>query len=196
HALAHELLRLVVPRGTCRRVHLVRHDREVEGRALAGLALGPDPPAHQLAQALADGEPEARAAVSAGRRGVDLAEDLEQTVEPSGGNTDAGVADGEVNLMARAVHLASRHGDPDVTRRGEPDRVAEEVDEDLAEMPGVAHDPRGGRLVHRVRELEIRAHDPGRDELQRVLDARRELEGRLLELELAGFDLREVEDLV
>ena len=63
-------------------------------------------------------------------------------------------------------------------------------------MPGVAHDPRGGRLVHRVRELEIRAHDPGRDELQRVLDARRELEGRLLELELAGFDLREVEDLV
>src|SRR5207249_3151158 len=56
-------------------------DGEVKRRALAGLALDPDAPAHQLTQTLADGQAEAGPAVAARRRHVDLAERLEEAVE-------------------------------------------------------------------------------------------------------------------
>jgi hypothetical protein len=56
-------------------------DGEVEGGALPDLALHPDRPAHQLAQPLADRKAQARAAIPAGGRGVDLAEGFEQAAQ-------------------------------------------------------------------------------------------------------------------
>src|SRR5438552_2143894 len=51
----------------------------MERRALSRLALRPDPPAHELTQALADDQPQAGAAISAGRRGIDLAHVFEKS---------------------------------------------------------------------------------------------------------------------
>jgi len=57
-------------------------DGEMKGRANSWLAADPHRPAHQLSQALADGQPEASAPVAPGRRGIHLAEGLEQAIHP------------------------------------------------------------------------------------------------------------------
>src|SRR4030095_10657092 len=72
---------------------------EGEGRPLADLALHPDGPAHHLGEALADGKAEAGAAVAACRRGVQLAERLEESVHAVGRDADAGVPDREVERV-------------------------------------------------------------------------------------------------
>ena len=64
---------------------------KVDALARHAAALDPDASAHQLDQALADGQPEAGAAVAPRGRGVDLAEGLEQPVLAVGRDADAGV---------------------------------------------------------------------------------------------------------
>ena len=88
-------------RGLRRRFGL---DRENKGRALAGLALGPDAAAHELGQPLADGESESGAAVFARGRGVDLAERPEQPVGAVVGDTDARVLHAEFQDNPAGVH--------------------------------------------------------------------------------------------
>ena len=74
-------------------------DREQERRSLArSLALRPHMPAHELAQALADREAQARAAVLARRGRVRLRERLEQPAHRIVRQADPGVADGEGQL--------------------------------------------------------------------------------------------------
>src|SRR5205823_9734054 len=57
-------------------------DGEMKGRTNSWLAADPHAPAHQLSQALADGQPEACTPVASGRRGIHLAERLEQASHP------------------------------------------------------------------------------------------------------------------
>src|SRR5439155_3422711 len=166
----------------------------MERRALSRLALRPDPPAHELTQALADDQPQAGAAISAGRRGIDLAEDFEETIEPVLRDSDAGVSDAEVDLVPCPLEPPGRYAHPDLARRRELDAVGQEVHEDLAQASDVADDQHRGRLLQRVRQLDVRARDFRRRELQRFLDAGHEIERRLLQLELSRLDLREVED--
>src|SRR3989442_8267782 len=168
----------------------------MERRALSGLALRPDPPTHELTQALADDQSQAGAAISAGRRGIDLAEDFEETIEPVLRDSDAGVSSPELNLVPCPPEPPGRYGPPDLARRRELDAVGREVHEDLAQASDVADDQRRGRLLQRVRQLDVGARDFRGRELQRFLDAGHEIERRLLELELSRLDLREVEDLV
>src|SRR5207245_9132545 len=99
-SLARQLRLRPVGGATFRSLDLVGDDREMERRALSRLALRPDPPAHELTQALADDQPQAGAAISAGRRGIDLAEDFEQTIEPVLRDFAAGVSDAAVVLVA------------------------------------------------------------------------------------------------
>src|SRR2546426_8358196 len=167
----------------------------MERRALSRLALRQDPPAHELTQALADDQPQAGAAISAGRRGIDLAEDFEETIEPVLRDSDAGVSDAEVDLVPCPLEPSGRHGPPHLARRRKLDAVGQEVHEDLAEASDVADDQHRGRLLQRIRQLDVRARDFRRRELQRFLDAGHEIERRLLQLELSRLDLREVEDL-
>src|SRR6185436_13828644 len=65
-----------------------RLDREREAAALARRALDPDPAAEHFSQAAADRQAETGAAVLPRRRGVDLAERLEQPIEPVFGDAD------------------------------------------------------------------------------------------------------------
>ena len=82
-----------------------RLDGEVENRPC--LALDPHRPAHHLAQALADREAQTGATIAAGRRGVHLAEGLEEPVDSLLRDADARVPDGEVQLVClRAPVLA------------------------------------------------------------------------------------------
>ena len=125
-------------------------DREVERAALArdAGALRRQRAVHQLGEAAADREPEARAAVPARDRGVHLAERLEEPAHPLRRNADAGVADVDRDLPAVAAAPPRRPLDRDVRRDhdlaggGELDRVRQQVEDDLANPTRVADDRR------------------------------------------------------
>ena len=97
HALAFEL-RLAEARIGGLRGCLGRFgaDRQVERGSDTRLALHFDRSAHQLDEALRDRQAEPGAAVAAGRRGIDLAERLEEPVHPVLRDPDAGVSNREL----------------------------------------------------------------------------------------------------
>ena len=141
-----------------------RPDREAELAAVAHLARDPDPAAHQLGQALADRQPQAGAAVAARGRGVDLAERLEQPVQPVRRDADAGVADREGQLVKRrrAVEAAGAHREDDLAPLGELDGVGEQVEQDLAQPRHVADDGGGGPVADARRPGRAPSRRPGR----------------------------------
>ena len=51
-------------------------------------------------------------------------------------------------------------------------------------------------VVHLVGQVELLLRRLGGQQVERVLDAGAQVEGSALQFELAGFDLREVEDVV
>ena len=111
HALADEL-RLRSLREGCRTVGNQLElgsgafDGEVDGRAFAQLTLDPHPSAHELAEAFADGQAEPGASILTGGRGIDLAEGTKQQRNLVGGNADAGIADGKVQLPRSGRELS------------------------------------------------------------------------------------------
>ena len=96
-------------------------------------------------QPLADRQAQAGAAVAAGGRRVGLAERLEQPVELGRRDADAGVADRESRIAARA-RLEPRRpaavrppSTDDLAGLGELERVAHQVEQHLAQRGRVAH---------------------------------------------------------
>ena len=168
----------------------------MKGRTLAELAVDPDAPAHQLAQALADGQTEPGAAVPARRRGVDLTERFEETVEPLGRDAHARVADREVELPPSALERRRVHGDANLPGVGEFHRIAKKVHEDLAQAAGVRREHAGGRRLDEARELDTLFLRLRGDELQGFLETAGERARLFLEVELARLDLGEVQDVV
>ena len=166
-------------------------------RAAALLALDRDRPAHQLDEALRDGEAEAGPAEPARRRRVDLAERREQPVHPVRWDPDPGVA----HRRARAGRSRIRVGSASTRTTtspavGELDRVREQVQQHLAEAGLVAEDPGGRVLVDQTAELDPLLPGARRDDVQRPLHALTQVERLAFEVELAGLDLRVVEDVV
>ena len=91
---------------------------------------------------------------------------------------------------------STRHAHADRPQCGELHGVAEEVEEHLADPAGIALDHL--RHVGRGKATELEALLAGRlgDEVERVLEDRADVEVHRLERQLAGLDLREVEDVV
>ena len=162
------------------------------------LARDADPPAHQLGQPLADRQTQTGAAVAARGRGVDLAERLEQAVEPVRRDADAGVADREGQLVkgSRVLDTVRAHREHDLAPLGELHRVREQVQEDLAQARHVADDGGGSAVAEQIGQVEALLGGPGRHEVERPLDALAQIERLRLQLEPPGLDLREVEDVV
>ncbi len=179
--------------------------REPEGAALAvdAGALGHDRAVHQLRQAAADGQAEARAAVAPRDRQVALAERLEEADHALRRDADAGVLDLGHDLPAgrsgpsRAPgQLVARDAQHDLAALGELDGVGEHVEDDLAEASGVAGDRARQVVVEGVGQLDALGRRRRGQDVERALDALAEREGLRLELDLAGLDLGEVEDVV
>ena len=160
------------------------------------LALDADAPAHQLHQAAADGQAEAGAAEAARHGRIHLAERLEQPLHVLRGDADAGVVHGEIQVHPRGMPRQRPHRDADLAPRGEFHGVADEVDQHLPQARRItAHDSRCalGDLVEQVDLLLRRARG---QEVERALEAVAQGEFGVLELEPAGLDLGEVEDVV
>ncbi len=148
---------------------------------------------HPLDDAAGDGEAEAGAAVTPAELAVALLEFLEQARHAVFGDAWTGVVNREREHAAAA--LLDDH--PDAAGLGELHRVAGEVDEDLAQP--VAGRRRRARGTSGATKAAISMPLPwafGSKELDHALDHGTDVEGLGQEVDPAGLDLREVEDLV
>ena len=154
--------------------------------------------AHHLGQTLADREPQAGPPVFPCRGGVELAERLEQAADPVRRDADAGVPDGEGQLVdrARGVEVLRRHRQHHFARLGELQGIAEEVQENLPQSGDVAHDRRRRIVGNRVGEIEPLLSRSCRYEVQRCLHTFAEVERLGLEVHPPRLDLTEVQHVV
>ncbi len=171
----------------------LRLQREGEHAPLPRLALDRAIAAQQDRDALGDRETEACTTEAPRDRAVRLLERAEQVRELLGRDADAGVSNLEVRAFALGlVGDAQLHRAP----LGELDRIAEQVHDRLADARRIREHLRGDRRREGDFErdaLLVRAHAHERRDLRDdVHETRRDP----LHIEPAGFDLRQVEDVV
>jgi hypothetical protein len=143
-----------------------------------------------------DGESEAGAAEVARGRSVDLAERLKQQVKLSLGYADSGVAHFEAQERLFLIFAEFVDLDGDFTALGELNRIADQIQEHLAQASGVAAQTLRHLGIDRQGQGE--ALGPGRfeKEVDRSFDRRGKLEVDLLESYLAGRQLGEIQNFV
>jgi hypothetical protein len=168
----------------------------VERAAPADLALEPDPTRHALDQAPGDREPQSGSTEPPCGRGIRLSEGVEDEPAFVVGNADACVLHGDIqrHRLRRDRFGVDTHRD--LAPLGELDRVADQIEDDLADSPGVADQivrDIGPDLVH---ELEPLGVGERRERLEHLAERLAQAEGHGLQLEPAGLDLGEVEDVV
>ena len=140
--------------------------------------------------------PEAGAAVPAGGRGVGLREGLEEPVLRGRVEADPGVADLHPHQRPRRRAAGEVDGDDDLSLGGELDRVGDQVEQDLADPARVAAEQGrdvGGDVGQQVEP--VRAGVEG-GRLRHVVDHLGQRERHGLQLDPAGLDLGEVQDVV
>ena len=169
---------------------------EPERAARSGDALDADRASHHLHESLGDREPQTRPSVPACRRAVGLRKGLEQPLAVLGRDADAGVGDRKANQGVVIGLLDEGAVHDDFATLGELHRVADEIREDLPQTSGVASHPRREVRVRQVRELQALSVGAFGEQLEHVLHRDAELEVGLLEVELAGLYLGEVQDVV
>ena len=171
-----------------------RGQADGEGRALAELALDGDIAAHHLAETAADRESEPRAAVLARGGRIGLHEFLEQPADLLGRHPDAGVGDRHRDLCASPVRDAC-HFDRDVATLRELVGVAHEIEQRLADARLVGmHVADVRRAMDDDFVAVLGCHRP--DRRNHVVHQRADREALDVQVHSAGFDLREVEDVV
>ncbi len=169
--------------------------RNPEGAALAQFAVDADLPAHQLDEQLADGQAEAGAAILARGRRIGLGEFFKDFRPLVGGQADAGVGHRQAQ-MTQIAFFADLHVDHDVPARGELDRIRKQVGDDLPHARGIAlHAARGRRRImhHQLQALVARIDAL---HLRHGFDFMQQVERDRFELQLARFDLGEIEDVI
>ncbi len=162
-----------------------------EGAARSLAARHHDGAAEELGEGSGDREAEAGAAEAAGRGGVGLGEALEQPADLLGVHADSGIADREVQDRVRVAC----HRKADAAVLGELRRVAQEIDQALAQLGHIGMrraDILGDRQVEGVALLGDQALDGGGD-LGHHLGHRKVLR---VDLDALGLDLGQVEDVV
>ena len=169
-----------------------------EGAASSRRRSPRDLAAHQGHQPRGDRQAQARAAVLPRGRGVGLLEGAEDLLLLVARDADAGVADREAAGRPRprrrfAVGLdAHDHLAP----VGELDRVADQVDQHLAQPARVADQGVGHVRLDVPGQLQPLAVGPQGQGPQGVAQRVRKREVGRVQLQLAGLDLGEVEDVV
>src|SRR5207249_159372 len=106
--------------------------------------------------------------------------------------------DREGQLVERGlvVEATRGHREHDLAPFRELDRVREQVQQNLAQARHVTGDARRRVLTNQVRQVDALLRRARGDQVERALDAFPHVERLRLQLELAGLDLGEVEDVV
>ena len=177
-------------------VVLLEDDVKEKLTTLARLAGNTDGPAHHRDQAGRDREPQSGAAELPGRRTIRLGEGIEDRTDLGLGNADASVANAEpkTNIVLPPAGLV--HTDHHLSLLGEFDGVADQICENLPQPPGVADHPVGDQRRDVTGKFQSLLVGPQRQGLEQVPDRVPKRERRRVEVELAGLDLRKIEDVV
>ena len=174
----------------------VQGQAEVEMAAFPHLAFDLDAPTHELHQATGDGQTQPGATVMTGRRGVGLAEGVEDVGEVLGGNTDAAVA----HPKAQGHRAWRAGGDGDVHHHlaalGELDGIARQIEQYLAQAQGIAHQAPGHLLRDVTDELKAALMGPEGQHPQGLGQGLARIKAQMLDGHLAGLDLRKIQDIV
>lgn len=115
---------------------------DAEGGAAAEFAMDGDGATEGIHEAANDGQAQAATAEAAGGGGIGLDEGVKEAGDFAGFDAEAGVVDGEGDLVFVAL---GGDAEVDVAGFGELDGVAEDVEQELAEALGVTED-RGGDI--------------------------------------------------
>jgi hypothetical protein len=167
-----------------------------EAAAYADLAVDTALAAHQFDQLTGDGQAEPRSAVLAGGGRVGLGEGVEDACRLFSIEADSGVVHLQVKSCRVPLGWIDCRGDHDQAVGREFDGIPEQVGEHLTDPARVAtHD--GGHVVadggHQLQSFGVGLAG---EQLGHVLDQRGDIEVDVLEIEAAGLDLGEVEDVV
>ena len=191
--------------------------RKAEDRTFSGFALDLDRPPHEPDQAFADRQPESGTAVLARGRCVDLAESVEQAVDFLRRDADTGVANGELDRDIATAFVAgvfagvvawagagggagSRTRHPavhvDLALIGELHRVADQIDQHLAQTRHVAVNSTRHVRLDVVDQLDTLLAGALADQVERILDHAGDVERFVLKLHATRFDLGKIQDVV
>ena len=170
--------------------------RDSEGAALARRTLDTDAAAHQLDEAAGDRQTEAGTAKSARGGAVFLGKGFKDGFLLVGGDADAGIAHGDLqrHLALLGCGGPQKHGNFAVGR--ELDGVADKIDQHLPQAAGVANHVARHLRLDRKNQLQLLFMRAQRQGLQRFGDDAVEIEGNAFDHQLAGFDLREIKNVV
>ena len=169
---------------------------EMERAALARVALHPQPPAHHRHELGADREAQPGPAVVSRRRAVRLREGLEDHTLELLRYPDPGVAHLHAqDALTRPCRLDVRPHHHLASLR-ELDGVADQVEEQLPQPSRIADQPLRHRAADRQRQLQSLLMGARAQRAHSVPDRAARIERHALERQLAGLDLREVEDVV
>ena len=117
------------------------------GGARARLTVDPDAPAHQLDQPATDRQPQAAAAEAPVGAMLDLGERRKHPANITGPNPDAGINHAEAQGRAALVTKQAPSVDGDRPVLGEFDRIADQVDQHLADPLAIRDQPAGHALT-------------------------------------------------
>ena len=169
----------------------------VKVEPLPGLLVTSIVPPSMVAEVLGDGQAEPGAAEVAGGRGVGLGEGLEQPADLLLGHADAGVGHVEGDARLAGCGLRSREtASVTVAVLGELRGVAQQVDQALLELGQVgAHRADVGRAVDHQPCCRSSSTSGSIDGLH-LVDQAGEIDLLEIDVHAAGFDLRQIEDVV
>src|SRR5690606_6891178 len=146
-------------------------------------------------QLLGDTQSQSSAAELPSCRGVDLGKGQKELGQLSGGNTDSGVSHAKAQNELVAIGLGV-DSEPDLAGRGEFDRIAQQIQKNLAEpvrvrmyMDGKFWGQFAIKLPRFIEELPAY-------QVEAVLDQRCQLERPWVQFQFARLDFGQIEDVV
>jgi hypothetical protein len=173
-------------------------DRQGDGkqRALAERALDLDAAVHQADQVMDDGQAEAAAAKAPAHAVIGLTERREDVAQCLVADTDAGVANVDVQMLLAIGPPGRAARDAHAALGGELDGIVDQVGDDLAEPVLVAQYEFGQRRVDVEPQVQALLAGGRGKGMRHLADHLAEIEGQPFELQAAGFDAREIENVV
>ena len=153
---------------------------------------------HHLHQPLCDGQPQTGAAKFACRRGVGLGEGLKQLGHHRFAHANTVVGDGKLHAghPVRARHGLHMQHDPSHALGDEFDRIAQQVEQDLAQAGGVRVNPGGQRGVDKQRDLRLLGPGHVQHQLRHAFHCIAQVGGDAFHFQLAGLDFGQIQNVV
>ncbi len=169
---------------------------KAEHTARGRQAFHPDMSLHQIHQTAADGQSQTGAAKAAGGGAVGLLERLEEAGLLLRTQADACIPHFEFQDGDLLVLPDPMNGYHHLTGLGELDGIAYQIDEDLAQAQGIAQQLVGHIGIDAEPECQLLGSGLGPQKPVQIAQHVRETEFEPLQIELARFDLGEIEDVV